>query len=86
LKEGEQLGIRALLQGACLPDCQSNGNDIGREGMGLALHEVLGRTRTGIVPWLCSLPRGALEAAIEYAREREQFVKRLLPFSHTAYA
>jgi butyryl-CoA dehydrogenase len=58
-------------------------NLIGREGMGfIVAMKTFDQTRTGISAQGVGLAQGALDAAVEYARERETFGKPII--SHQA--
>jgi butyryl-CoA dehydrogenase len=54
---------------------------IGREGMGfIVAMRTLDKTRPGIGAQAVGLAQGAFEAAVEYARERQQFGKPIISF------
>jgi butyryl-CoA dehydrogenase len=82
-KKENKLGIRAsATRELVFQDCKvPKENVIGREGMGFILAmKTFDRTRPGIGAQAVGLAQGALEAAIEYAREREQFEKKIITF------
>ncbi|MFC1989172.1 acyl-CoA dehydrogenase family protein [Chloroflexota bacterium] len=75
-KKERKMGIRAsstreLIFRNCLVSAE---NMIGREGMGFVMTmKVLDRSRPGIGAQAVGLAQGALEAAVDYARQRIQF-------------
>jgi butyryl-CoA dehydrogenase len=84
-KKEKKLGIRAsATRELVFEDCRvPKENLIGREGMGFIIAmKTFDQTRTGIAAQGVGLAQGALDAAIEYARERETFGKPII--SHQA--
>jgi len=82
-KKEKKLGIRAsATRELIFQDCKvPKKNVIGREGMGFILAmRTFDRTRPGIGAQAVGVAQGALEAAINYAREREQFEKKIISF------
>lgn len=82
-KKEKKLGIRAsATRELVFQDCKvPNENVIGREGMGFILAmRTFDRTRPGIGAQAVGVAQGALEAAIEYAKEREQFDRKIISF------
>ncbi len=75
-KKERKMGIRAsstreLIFRNCIVPQE---NMIGREGMGFIMTlKVLDRTRPGIAAQAVGIAQGALEAAVDYARQRVQF-------------
>jgi butyryl-CoA dehydrogenase len=75
-KKEKKMGIRAsstreLVFRNCVVPTQ---NMIGREGMGFIMTmNVLDRSRPGIAAQAIGVAQGALEAAVDYARQRVQF-------------
>ena len=75
-KKEKKMGIRSsstreLIFRNCLVPAE---NMIGREGMGFIMTmKVLDRSRPGIAAQAVGLAQGALEAAVDYARQRIQF-------------
>jgi butyryl-CoA dehydrogenase len=75
-KKEKKMGIRAsstreLVFRNCVVPTQ---NMIGREGMGFIMTmNVLDRSRPGIAAQAVGVAQGALEAAVDYARQRVQF-------------
>jgi alkylation response protein AidB-like acyl-CoA dehydrogenase len=63
-------------------DCKvSKDRVIGREGLGFILAmRTFDRTRPGIGAQAVGVAQGALEAAIGYAKEREQFDRKIISF------
>jgi len=75
-KKEKKMGIRAsstrelVFKNCLIPE----GNMVGREGMGFIMTmKVLDLSRPGIAAQATGLAQGALEAAVDYARQRIQF-------------
>jgi butyryl-CoA dehydrogenase len=82
-KKEKKLGIRAsATRELVFQDCKvPKENVIGREGMGFILAmKTFDRTRPGIGAQAVGVAAGALEAAVDYAREREQFGQKIISF------
>ncbi|MEN6616163.1 MAG: acyl-CoA dehydrogenase family protein [Syntrophorhabdus sp.] len=82
-KKENKLGIRAsATRELVFQDCKvPKENVIGREGLGFLLTmRTFDRTRPGIGAQAVGVAHAALEAAIHYAREREQFEKKIISF------
>jgi len=82
-KKENKLGIRAsATRELVFQNCKvPKENVIGREGMGFILAmRTFDRTRPGIGAQAVGVAQGALEAAVNYAREREQFEKKIISF------
>ncbi len=82
-KKENKLGIRAsATRELVFQDCKvPKENVIGREGMGFILAmRTFDRTRPGIGAQGVGVAQGALDAAVAYAREREQFEKKIISF------
>jgi alkylation response protein AidB-like acyl-CoA dehydrogenase len=82
-KKEKKLGIRAsATRELVFQDCKvPKENVIGREGMGFILAmRTFDRTRPGIGAQGVGVAQGALEAAVDYAKEREQFEKKIISF------
>ena len=82
-KKENKLGIRAsATRELVFQDCKvPSENVIGREGMGFILAmRTFDRTRPGIGAQAVGVAQGALDAAVHYAREREQFEKKIISF------
>jgi butyryl-CoA dehydrogenase len=82
-KKENKLGIRAsATRELVFQDCKvPKENVIGREGLGFILTmRTFDRTRPGIGAQAVGVAHGALEAAVHYAREREQFEKKIISF------
>ncbi|OPY02910.1 MAG: Acyl-CoA dehydrogenase [Syntrophorhabdus sp. PtaB.Bin047] len=82
-KKENKLGIRAsATRELVFQDCKvPKENVIGREGLGFILTmRTFDRTRPGIGAQAVGVAHGALEAAVQYAREREQFEKKIISF------
>jgi len=80
-KKEKKLGIRAsATRELVFEDCRvPRENLIAREGMGFIIAmKTFDQTRTGIAAQGVGLAQGALDAAIEYARERETFGKPII--------
>jgi butyryl-CoA dehydrogenase len=82
-KKENKLGIRAsTTRELVFQDCKvPKENVIGREGMGFILTmRTFDRTRPGIGAQAVGVAHGALEAAVRYAKEREQFDRKIISF------
>ncbi len=82
-KKENKLGIRAsATRELVFQDCKvPKENVIGREGMGFILTmRTFDRTRPGIGAQAVGVAHGALEAAVQYAKEREQFDRKIISF------
>ena len=82
-KKEKKLGIRAsATRELVFEDCKvPKENVIGREGMGFILAmRTFDRTRPGIGAQGVGVAQGALEAATAYAKEREQFDRKIISF------
>jgi alkylation response protein AidB-like acyl-CoA dehydrogenase len=82
-KKEKKLGIRAsATRELVFQDCKvSKDRVIGREGMGFILAmRTFDRTRPGIGAQAVGVAQGALEAAVAYAKEREQFNRKIISF------
>jgi alkylation response protein AidB-like acyl-CoA dehydrogenase len=75
-KKEQKMGIRgSTTRELVFSDCPVPAeNLIGREGIGFKVAmETLDRTRPGVAAQAVGIAQGALEAAVQYARERRQF-------------
>jgi len=82
-KKEKKMGIRASATTELIfSNCRvTKENLIGREGMGfIVAMRVLDRTRPGIGAQSIGLCQGALDEAVNYARERRQFGKPIISF------
>jgi butyryl-CoA dehydrogenase len=82
-KKENKLGIRAsATRELVFQDCKvPKENVIGREGMGFILTmRTFDRTRPGIGAQAVGVAHGALDAAIQYTKEREQFDRKIISF------
>ncbi|MBI4619657.1 MAG: acyl-CoA dehydrogenase family protein [Desulfobacterales bacterium] len=82
-KKEKKMGIRASATTELIfSNCRvPKENLIGREGMGfIVAMRVLDRTRPGIGAQSIGLCQGALDEAVNYARERRQFGKPIISF------
>lgn len=82
-KKEKKLGIRAsATRELVFQDCKiPKENVIGREGMGFVFAmKTFDKTRPGIGAQAVGVATGALEAAVHYAREREQFDRKIASF------
>ena len=82
-KKEDKLGIRAsstteLLFDGCVVPAENVLGDVG-QGYKIAI-ETLNEGRIGIGAQMIGIARGALEATIEYVKERKQFATRLADF------
>ena len=75
-RKEKKMGIRASsTRELVFEDCRIPGEDIiGREGMGFIMTmKLLDRSRPGVAAQALGLAQGALEAAVDYAKQRVQF-------------
>ncbi|HEX2965283.1 MAG TPA: acyl-CoA dehydrogenase family protein [Syntrophorhabdaceae bacterium] len=82
-KKENKLGIRAsATRELVFQDCKvPKENVIGREGMGFILTmRTFDRTRPGIGAQAVGVADGALQAAVQYTKEREQFDRKIISF------
>lgn len=82
-KKEKKMGIRAsATRELIFRDCYvPKENLIGKEGMGFIITmRTFDRTRPGVGAQGVGLAQGALEEAVRYAREREQFGKKIISF------
>ena len=82
-KKENKLGIRAsATRELVFQDCKvPKENVIGKEGMGFILTmRTFDRTRPGIGAQAVGVAHGALDAAIQYTKEREQFDRKIISF------
>jgi len=82
-KKEKKMGIRAsATRELVFQDCfVPKENLIGKEGMGfIATMRTFDRTRPGVGAQGVGLAQGALDESIRYAREREQFEKKIISF------
>ncbi len=82
-KKENKLGIRAsATRELVFQDCKvPKENVIGKEGMGFILTmRTFDRTRPGIGAQAVGVAHGALDAAIQYTKEREQFERKIISF------
>ena len=82
-KKEKKMGIRAsATRELVFRDCYvPKENLIGKEGMGfIATMRTFDRTRPGVGAQGVGLAQGALDEAVRYAREREQFGKKIISF------
>jgi alkylation response protein AidB-like acyl-CoA dehydrogenase len=82
-KKEKKMGIRASsTRELVFQDCfVPRENLIGREGMGfIATMRTFDRTRPGVGAQGVGVAQGALDEAVRYAREREQFGKKIISF------
>jgi alkylation response protein AidB-like acyl-CoA dehydrogenase len=82
-KKEKKMGIRAsATRGLVFQDCFiPKENLIGKEGMGfIVTMRTFDRTRPGVGAQGVGLAQGALDEAVRYAREREQFEKKIISF------
>ncbi|MBP1733919.1 MAG: butyryl-CoA dehydrogenase [Deltaproteobacteria bacterium] len=82
-KKEKKLGIRAsATRELVFQDCKvPKENVIGREGMGFIFAmRTFDKTRPGIGAQAVGVATGALEVAVRYAREREQFDRKIASF------
>lgn len=82
-KKEKKMGIRAsATRELVFQDCYvPRENLIGREGMGfIVTMRTFDRTRPGVGAQGVGLAQGALDEAVRYAREREQFGRKIISF------
>ena len=82
-KKEKKMGIRAsATRELIFRDCYvPKENLIGKEGMGfIVTMRTFDRTRPGVGAQGVGLAQGALDEAVRYAREREQFGKKIISF------
>jgi alkylation response protein AidB-like acyl-CoA dehydrogenase len=82
-KKEKKMGIRAsTTRELVFQDCYvPKENLIGKEGMGfIVTMRTFDRTRPGVGAQGVGLAQGALDEAVRYAREREQFGKKIIAF------
>jgi len=82
-KKEKKLGIRAsATRELVFRDCfVPRGNVIAKEGMGfIVTMRTFDRTRPGVGAQGVGVAQGALDEAVRYAREREQFEKKIISF------
>jgi butyryl-CoA dehydrogenase len=82
-KKEKKMGIRSsATRELVFEDCfVPKENLIGKEGMGfIVTMRTFDRTRPGVGAQGVGLAQGALEEAVQYAREREQFEKKIISF------
>jgi alkylation response protein AidB-like acyl-CoA dehydrogenase len=82
-KKEKKMGIRSsATRELVFQDCFiPKENLIGREGMGfIVTMRTFDRTRPGVGAQGVGLAQGALDEAVRYAREREQFEKKIISF------
>ena len=87
-KKEKKMGIRAsatrelIFRNCFIPET----NIIGREGMGfIMLLRIFDQSRPGIAAQAVGLAQGALEAAVDYARQRQQFGHPIIALSVVQY-
>jgi butyryl-CoA dehydrogenase len=82
-KKEKKMGIRAsATRELVFQDCYvPKENLLGKEGMGfIVTMRTFDRTRPGVGAQGVGLAQGALDEAVRYAREREQFGKKIISF------
>ncbi len=82
-KKENKMGIRASATTEVIfEDCEIPADNlIGREGQGFAVAmKTLDKSRPGVAAQALGIAQGALDAAINYAREREQFGRSIISF------
>ncbi|MEA1929052.1 MAG: acyl-CoA dehydrogenase family protein [Candidatus Auribacterota bacterium] len=82
-KEEEKMGIRASSTSELIfEDCKvPKENLIAREGMGfIVAMKTLDQSRPGVASQALGIAQGALDAAVDYARERKQFDRPIITF------
>jgi len=82
-KKEKKMGIRAsATRELVFQDCfVPQGNVIAKEGMGfIVTMRTFDRTRPGVGAQAVGVAQGALDEAVRYAREREQFEKKIISF------
>ncbi len=82
-KEEDKMGIRASSTSELIfEDCRVPAeNLIAREGMGfIVAMKTLDQSRPGVASQALGIAQGALDAALEYARQRKQFDRPIISF------
>ncbi len=82
-KEEEKMGIRASSTAELIfEDCRvPKENLISREGMGfIVAMKTLDQSRPGVASQAVGIAQGALDAAVDYSRKREQFGRPIISF------
>jgi len=82
-KKENKMGIRAsATRELVFQDCKIHKSQLlGKEGQGfIVAMKTLDRTRPGIAAQAVGIAQGALNEAIKYAREREQFGQKIISF------
>jgi len=82
-KKENKMGIRAsATRELVFQDCRvPKSNILGKEGMGfLVAMRTLDQSRPGVASQALGIAQGALDKAVEYSREREQFGKPISAF------
>ncbi|OQX96777.1 acyl-CoA dehydrogenase [candidate division KSB1 bacterium 4572_119] len=82
-KKEDKMGIRASATSEVIfEDCEIPADYLlGREGGGFAVAmKTLDRTRPGVAAQALGIAQGALDAAVAYAKEREQFGQSVISF------
>ena len=82
-KKEDKMGIRgSVTRELIFQDCRIPGeNLLGREGTGFVVAmKTLDNSRPGVAAQAVGIAQGALDAAVEYARQREQFGKPIISF------
>jgi len=82
-KEEDKMGIRASSTSELIfEDCRVPAeNLIAREGMGfIVAMKTLDQSRPGVAAQALGIAQGALDAALEYARQRKQFDRPIISF------
>jgi len=82
-KEEDKMGIRASSTSELIfEDCRvPKENLIAREGMGfIVAMKTLDQSRPGVASQALGIAQGALEAAVDYARQRKQFDRPIITF------
>lgn len=82
-KKEDKMGIRASsTRELVFEDCRvPKSNILGKEGMGfLVAMKTLDQSRPGVAAQALGIAQGALDAAIQYSRERVQFGKQISSF------
>ncbi len=82
-KKEDKMGIRASATSEVIfEDCEiPAANLLGKEGQGFAVAmKTLDKSRPGVAAQALGIAEGALEAAVNYARERHQFGQSIISF------
>jgi butyryl-CoA dehydrogenase len=82
-KEEDKMGIRASSTSELIfEDCKvPKENLISREGMGfIVAMKTLDQSRPGVASQALGIAQGALDAAVDYARQRKQFDRPIITF------